>query len=57
MKAGIKKGDKVGILALNSIAALEIMYGVIRAGGGRKNSEKEKRQVWWLRAVLVRPAG
>lgn len=33
MKAGMKKGDKVGLLALNSIVTLEIMYGVIRAGG------------------------
>ena len=33
MKAGMKKGDKVGMLALNSIVAVEIMYGVIRAGG------------------------
>ncbi len=33
LKAGMKKGDKIGLLALNSIVALEIMYGVIRAGG------------------------
>ncbi|WP_051327429.1 class I adenylate-forming enzyme family protein [Desulfatibacillum aliphaticivorans] len=33
VKAGLKKGDKVGLLALNSISTLEIMYGVIRAGG------------------------
>ena len=33
LKAGLKKGDKVGLLALNSIETLEVMYGVIRAGG------------------------
>ena len=33
LKAGMKKGDKVGLLALNSIETLEIMYGTIRAGG------------------------
>lgn len=33
VNAGLKKGDKVGLLALNSIETLEIMYGVIRAGG------------------------
>lgn len=33
IKNGLKKGDKVGLLALNSIEALEIMYGVLRAGG------------------------
>jgi long-chain acyl-CoA synthetase len=33
IKAGLKKGDKVGLLALNSIETVEIMYGVIRAGG------------------------
>jgi long-chain acyl-CoA synthetase len=33
IKAGLKKGDKVGLLALNSIETLEIMYGVLRAGG------------------------
>ena len=33
VQAGLKKGDKVGLLALNRIEALEIMYGVIRAGG------------------------
>ncbi|MBU1195133.1 MAG: acyl--CoA ligase [Proteobacteria bacterium] len=33
VKSGMKKGDKVGLLALNSIITLEIMYGVIRAGG------------------------
>jgi acyl-CoA synthetase (AMP-forming)/AMP-acid ligase II len=33
VKAGMKKGDKVGLLALNCIETLEIMYGVIRAGG------------------------
>jgi len=33
IKAGMKKGDKVGLLALNSIETLEIMYGTIRAGG------------------------
>jgi acyl-CoA synthetase (AMP-forming)/AMP-acid ligase II len=33
IKGGMKKGDKVGLLALNSIEALEVMYGTIRAGG------------------------
>jgi long-chain acyl-CoA synthetase len=33
IKANMKKGDKVGLLALNSIETLEIMYGTIRAGG------------------------
>ena len=33
IKSGLKKGDKVGLLALNSIETLEIMYGTIRAGG------------------------
>ena len=33
VRAGFKRGDKVGLLALNSIETLEIMYGVIRAGG------------------------
>ena len=33
LRAGMKKGDKVGLLALNSVETLEIMYGVIRAGG------------------------
>jgi len=32
-EAGLRPGDKVGLLALNSVEALEIMYGVIRAGG------------------------
>jgi len=33
MDAGLEKGDKVSLLALNSVETLEIMYGVIRAGG------------------------
>ena len=33
IKAGLTKGDKVGLLGLNSIETLEIMYGTIRAGG------------------------
>ncbi|MCP4689838.1 MAG: AMP-binding protein [Desulfobacterales bacterium] len=33
VQAGLKKGDKVGLLALNSIETLEIMYGALRAGG------------------------
>lgn len=33
MDAGLKKGDKVALLSLNCIQALEVMYGVIRAGG------------------------
>jgi len=33
IKADMKKGDKVGLLALNSIETIEIMYGTIRAGG------------------------
>jgi long-chain acyl-CoA synthetase len=31
--AGLQKGDKVSLLALNSIETLEIMYGTLRAGG------------------------
>ena len=31
--AGLQKGDKVSLLALNSIQALEIMYGTLLAGG------------------------
>jgi len=31
--AGLQKGDKVALLSLNCVEALEIMYGVIRAGG------------------------
>jgi len=31
--AGLRKGDKVSLLALNSVDAIEIMFGVIRAGG------------------------
>jgi acyl-CoA synthetase (AMP-forming)/AMP-acid ligase II len=33
IKSGLKKGDKVGLLALNSIETLEVMFGTIRAGG------------------------
>jgi long-chain acyl-CoA synthetase len=31
--AGLKKGDRVSLLGLNSIQTLEIMYGTLRAGG------------------------
>jgi long-chain acyl-CoA synthetase len=31
--AGLKRGDKVCLLGLNSIETLEIMYGTLRAGG------------------------
>jgi acyl-CoA synthetase (AMP-forming)/AMP-acid ligase II len=31
--AGLEKGDKVSLLSLNRVQALEVMYGVIRAGG------------------------
>ncbi len=30
---GLKKGDKVALLSLNSIDAVGVMYGVMRAGG------------------------
>ncbi len=33
IRAGLAPQDKVSLLALNSIEALEIMYGVLRAGG------------------------
>lgn len=33
INAGLKKGDKVGLLGLNAIETLEIMYGTLRAGG------------------------
>jgi long-chain acyl-CoA synthetase len=33
IKAGLCKGEKVGLLSLNCIETLEIMYGTIRAGG------------------------
>ncbi len=33
LAAGLEKGDKVSLLALNSIETLEIMYGTLRAGG------------------------
>ena len=33
LAAGLQKGDKVSLLALNSIQTLEIMYGTLRAGG------------------------
>ena len=33
LHAGLQKNDKVSLLGLNSIQTLEIMYGVIRAGG------------------------
>lgn len=33
LAAGLQKGDKVSLLALNSIETLEIMYGTLRAGG------------------------
>ncbi|SHJ33231.1 Acyl-CoA synthetase (AMP-forming)/AMP-acid ligase II [Desulfatibacillum alkenivorans DSM 16219] len=33
IKAGLKKGDKAALLSLNCIEALEIMCGVLRAGG------------------------
>ena len=31
--AGLKKGERVSLLGLNSIQTLEIMYGTLRAGG------------------------
>lgn len=33
LAAGLQKGDRVSLLALNSIQTLEIMYGALRAGG------------------------
>ena len=33
LEAGLRKGDKVGILSLNSIEDLEVIFGVLRAGG------------------------
>ncbi len=33
LESGLKKGDKVALLALSSIEALEIIFGTIRAGG------------------------
>jgi len=33
LAAGLQKGDRVSLLALNSIETLEIMYGTLRAGG------------------------
>ena len=33
ISAGLKKGDKVSMLALNHIETVEIMYGTLRAGG------------------------
>ena len=33
MDEGLKKGDKVALLSLNSIEAVGIMFGVMRAGG------------------------
>jgi len=33
LAGGLKKGDKVSLLALNSIQTLEIMYGTLLAGG------------------------
>jgi acyl-CoA synthetase (AMP-forming)/AMP-acid ligase II len=33
LDAGLQKGDKVALLSLSSIEALEIMFGTIRAGG------------------------
>ncbi len=33
LAAGLRKGDKVSLLGLNSIETLEIMYGTLRAGG------------------------
>ncbi len=32
LAAGLQKGDKVSLLSLNSIPALEIMFGTLRAG-------------------------
>src|SRR6266704_4060815 len=33
IREGLKKGDKVALLSLNSIDAVGVMYGVMRAGG------------------------
>jgi acyl-CoA synthetase (AMP-forming)/AMP-acid ligase II len=33
LDAGLKKGDKVALLSLSNIEALEILFGTIRAGG------------------------
>ncbi|MBW2086776.1 MAG: AMP-binding protein, partial [Deltaproteobacteria bacterium] len=33
IRLGIKKGDKVGVYMLNSIEALQTIYGVVKAGG------------------------